>query len=189
MLGVTPEAFDAIDMISTHRNAPTLANHHMVASQGQRGVGMPVVREVQTTWLGIDPYQPHHFLTIASRDREDLHLAIPFQDTEHDNLATGSPAALAFPTTAKHGFIQFQVPIKGFRALLIQGHDHPAATVESIQNRTAGKLMKTEPVHRNAQAEIIQDLMLDGLFDSETPPDGSNCVPVTTPATLATPIR
>ena len=83
---------------------------------------------------------------------------------------------LAFPTATNHGFVQFQTAIKGFHTLLIQGW-------------TAGNLVKTEPIHRNTQAKIIQNLALGSLTDAETLPGGSDRVPVTTPAALATAIR
>ncbi len=189
MFSITPEALNAINMIPPHRHTATLTNHHVIASQGQRGVGLPVIREVKAARLGIDLYQSQHFLTIAARDWKNPHLTIPLQNTEHDHLAAGSPATLAFPTAANHGFVQFQVAVKGFHALLIQGHNHPTAAVESIQSRTAGHTMKAEPIYRNTQAKIIQDLALGSLADAETLPDGSDRVPVTTPAALATAIR
>ena len=189
VFGITPETFNTVDMITSHRKTATLANHHVVAAERQRRVGLPVIGEVQTTRLGIHLYQLHHCLTIAAGYWKNPHLTIPFQNAKHDHFATGSPPSFALPTAAKHRFIQFQIAIKGFHTLLIQGHDHPTVAVEPIQSRAAGNPMKTEPIHRNAQAEIIQNLTLGSLTDPETLPDGSARVPVTALATLATPIR
>ena len=183
MLGIAPKPLNTIDMIPPHGNATTLANHHVVAPDTQRSVGMPVIREVKTAGPGIDPYQLHHFFTVSPRYWKNLHLTIPFQNTEHNHLATRSPAALALPTASKHRFIQFQITIKGLHTLLVQGHDHSTAAVKPIQGRTTGNLVKTEPIHRNAQAEIIQDLTHRGFADAETLPDGSACVPATTMTT------
>jgi len=95
--------------------------------------------------------------------------------------------SLALPTASpegihsdKHRFIQFQITIEGLHTLLVQGHDHPTAAVEPIQGRAAGNYVKTEPIHRNTQTEIIQELTLGGLTDPETLPDGSARVPITT---------
>lgn len=53
VLGVALGALNAVDVIAPDRLSLPLADHHMLATQLQRGIGLPFVRVVQSALAGV----------------------------------------------------------------------------------------------------------------------------------------
>ena len=71
VLGVAPEALDAVDVVTSDWPALLLADDDMVAAQLQRGVGLPLIGVVQRalTRVGIDLLRPGLGLAVAAGAR------------------------------------------------------------------------------------------------------------------------
>lgn len=62
MLGIRPEPFDAVDVISSLRSAFFFSNDHMIAPDIQEGIGVPIIGVIQAAWLGVSSHQGHQLL-------------------------------------------------------------------------------------------------------------------------------
>ncbi len=68
VLGIAPESFDTIDVVTAHRAALFLANHHMLAPQLQRRVGLPLIGVIQRSFprMGLDAAPRADYATSAA---------------------------------------------------------------------------------------------------------------------------
>lgn len=53
MLGIGPESFYAIEVISALGRTFVFADHHMVPPDRQEGIGIPVIGVVETSWFRV----------------------------------------------------------------------------------------------------------------------------------------
>ena len=131
VLGVAPEALDAVDVIAADRPSLLLADDHMVASQLQRGVGLPLVGVVQRAFAGVRIDLLHDRLAVIAGDGHGLDLAVALDDPEHDDLAQGTPAARAVACATKGGFVALQRACEGLTPLLGRHSRRAAADTSS----------------------------------------------------------
>lgn len=107
ILGVSSEAFDAIDVVSADWPTLLLADRHVFASQLQCRIRLPLVCVVQCSSSRVCVDLAHDRDPIMCRDRHGLHPAIALDESEDDHLARRSPPALALSGASKGGFVTF----------------------------------------------------------------------------------
>src|SRR3972149_5924805 len=83
ILGIAPEPFDPVDVVSSLRSSSFLADHHMIPLNTQRTIRMPVVSVVQATRVGVGTNQSDDLIPTC-RNIKDPHLAVALQDPQHD---------------------------------------------------------------------------------------------------------
>lgn len=95
VLGIAPEALDAMDMVAPHGLAFLLADHHMLTPQFQSGVSLPLVGVVQRALAGMGLDVAHHLRPAMGGDRHRLDLTVTFDDAKHDYFTGRTPAPFA----------------------------------------------------------------------------------------------
>ena len=68
MFGIGPEALDAVDVISSLGSAFVFADDHMIPSDIQEGIGMPIICVIETARLGVSGHQRDQFLFTSAGD-------------------------------------------------------------------------------------------------------------------------
>lgn len=99
MFCITPEAFNAIDMLSFNRIFP--ANYYMTSFYTQWDISLPVIREVQAPGFCIGFHQCNHIFMVALRDWQYTQCSNPFKGAEDDDPTCSSPASLTHSTTTE----------------------------------------------------------------------------------------
>ncbi len=79
---VTPEPFNAINVISPFRFSFVFTDYHMVAAEPQASVRIPIIGIVKTPWLSMTPNQLSDNTVLSFLNGED---------TFQSHLAGGSP--------------------------------------------------------------------------------------------------
>ena len=169
ILGIAPEPFDPIDVVSSLRSSSFLSDHHMVSLDTQRTIRMPVVSVVQATRLGVGTNQSDDLIPTC-RNVKDLHLAIALQDPQHDNLAGSSPTTLPPPSPANRGLVALDGSFKGFAQLFDIRAASPRQTIKTLDRRSAGRCPESLPIHRNTQNEKFQQPTLRCFRQSDRRP-------------------
>src|SRR5205085_8671785 len=85
MLSITPEAFNAIEMVSSFRTASLFSDHHMMATHAQRSIGVPIIGVIQTPWFGVLSHESFNDLARASGDRKHSDYAVALKDAEDNH--------------------------------------------------------------------------------------------------------
>jgi len=161
VLGVAPEALNAVDVIAPLRTALLLAHDDVIALDAQAGIGLPVVRVVETAWRGVGADQRDDLIGAACRYRESTHLAVTLDNAHHQHLAGRTPAALALAVAAEDGLIAFDRPVEGLAQILGVSAAGPQLTVEAFPRRRTGVRAKALAIHRHAQGEHLNEPVLD----------------------------
>lgn len=107
VLRIGSEPLDPVDVVASDRPSLLLADHHMVAPQTQRGIGLPLVRLVERTLAASRLDHLHDGGAVMGLDRLCLHQAVALDDPEYDHLGGRAPAPLALAGAAERGFIAF----------------------------------------------------------------------------------
>jgi len=155
ILGITPEPFNTVDVVSSLRSSSFLSNHHMISLDTQRTIRMPVVSVVQAPGLGVGANQSDDLIP-TTRNIEDLHLAITLQDPQHDNLASSSPTTLPPPSPANRGLVALDGSLKGLSQFFDICATSPRQPIETLDRGGAGRCAESLSIHRNAQNEKFQ---------------------------------
>lgn len=107
-LGVTPEAFQAVNINLACCKSFSMVNPQMAIPTEHQGIIAP-------EFIGVnDRATPDHLNGLVKQalgsdvfNHRHLHFSVSFEYTEDRNLACRSPATLTFSTTAEIGFIEF----------------------------------------------------------------------------------
>ena len=153
---IAPEALNSVDMIPAFRLSLVLSDHHVVTPQSQRGIGMPVVRVVETARFGIMAQQSSDNVCASLGHGKDLDDPVALQDPEDKNLPCRTPAPLAGTLATEGGFIAFDRATQRLRAPLIGTQYFPNAPEKSLGSRPGNRTAKSQPVGRNSQNKILQ---------------------------------
>jgi len=70
VFGIGPEAFDTVDVISTFGAPLVFTNDHVIASDIQKSIGVPVVGVIQATRLGVGGHERTYLLDAPVADGE-----------------------------------------------------------------------------------------------------------------------
>lgn len=87
IFGITPEAFNAIDMLAPDRAPFRLANHDMLTAQPECGIRLPLIGVVQGAFAGMGLNLPHDRSSVMCWDGHGLDAAITLDKPKHDDLA------------------------------------------------------------------------------------------------------
>ncbi len=188
VLGVAPEALDAIDMVPPLGPTLLLAHHDMVALHPQARIGLPVVGVVKATWGGMGADQVNDLIGVACRDREGLDLTVTLHDAHDQHLAGGTPAALALAEAPKYRFITLNGAGKRFAQFLGIGTAGAQRPVEPFPCRRTGVLAKPLPIHRHAQGKHLDQSALDRGRQLARFPRRAHAVALAAAAAFASPI-
>ena len=118
MLGIAPEALDAVDVVTrtaVDEGVP-MTDHVMLAIAFEGLIPAEGVRKVDRALAGVRPDMAHEFLGGEVGDNSGIHAPIPFQQAKNDTFAGGTPAAFTFAPSAEVGFVQFDLAFE-FTAL------------------------------------------------------------------------
>ena len=107
VLGVTPEAFDAVEMVSAFGHALVFGHDHVLARDREARVSAPVVRVVERADSGVVRQQRQQSGAASTRDREGEDLPIALINAEDHHFACRTPATLAVTRATKESFIGF----------------------------------------------------------------------------------
>ena len=184
VFGITPEAFDPVDVISTFRSALLLPNHHMISLDAQRTVCLPIIGVVETAGLGVSTDQPDHSLPFSCGNRKHLHLAVALQDPQYDNFAGGPPTSFAVPSPANCGLVALDGSFERVPQFLGMSTTSSHQAIEALDRRSTGQCPETLPVHRHAQNEEFQQTTLGAIRQAACRPRGRLRVAVSAGPTL-----
>lgn len=182
MFRITPEAFDAVYVGSALGSSGLFSDHDVVASNGQRPVGVPVVGVVEAPGLRVGADKPDYLGAATSLDREYPDHAITLEDAQDYDLACGSPTAFALSMPAKRGLVAFHGPLKRLPAFFLKGKNSPYQTKEPLHGGLGDLNPKTHPVDRNAKDKKLKHPPLGRVRESTRIPYGS---PTVSPAATA----
>ena len=157
----------------------------MLAPQTQRGIGLPLVGVIQGSLSRVGLNVPHYLRPAVGCDRQNLDLAIAFDDPEDDHLAFGAPTLLVMPSTAESGFGAFKRSLKRLSKLFRPGHAGSNQAMKPFRSRGTGKAVKPLPVDRYAPDETLEQLMLGRITQPAGRPDTLPAVALTAALALA----
>lgn len=101
----TPESLNSIQMIPPFWSSFFFSDYHMVASDRQRTVGMPIISVIQASWFCMPSYYRQQCYPISRRNRKRKYSPIPLIQTKDHLFARCTPATFASSLTSKHRFI------------------------------------------------------------------------------------
>ena len=182
VLGIAPEPFDPVDVVSSLRSSSFFSNHHVVPLDAQRTIRMPVIRIVQAARLRVGTNQSEDPIP-SIRNIKHSHLTVPLQDPQHDHLAGGSPAALPPPSPANRGLVALDSSLEGFAQFLDIRAASTRQAIEALDRGSAGRCPESLPIHRDTQNEKFEQSSLGTLCQSNRRP--RRCPRVASPAFFA----
>jgi hypothetical protein len=94
VLGIAPEALDAVEMVPSFGPTFLPADHRMIPLDAQRTVRMPVIGVVRTARLRMRMDQSDDPISFPYRNGKHLQPTGELQDPQHDDLAGSSPTEL-----------------------------------------------------------------------------------------------
>ena len=183
VLRIAPEALDPVDVVPSLGPTSLLADHHMIPLDAQRTICMPVIGVVQTARPSMSTNQADDPISFPCGNGEYLPLTVALQDPQHDDLAGGSPTALAPPGPANRGLVALDGSPERFAQFLDMRTAGPDQTIEAFDRRSARGGPESLPVHRNSQHEKFQKPTLRRLRQPDRRP--YSCPRVPSPAGLA----
>lgn len=188
MFGITPKTFNAINVRTPLGFSGFLAYYNVISSNCQRSVGMPVVGIIQTARFGMGSYQTDQFLSPTTLYREDAHLSVSLQNTEHDDFTGCTPATFARSVASKQGFIAFYRSSKSFPAFFVKRQRCPYQTKKSLYRRNGNLQPKSHPINWHTQNKQFQQPLFGCVLKSAGILDCNPTVSSSTPATFKSPI-
>lgn len=184
MLGVTPEAFNAVDVIPPFGSSSLFPDDDMGAAHAQPGVSLPVVRVVKAARPRVLDDEPFDSAATAPLNREDAHDAVALKYAEHDDLACRAPTALPLAVAAEHRLVALYRSGERFGAPFGDTDDLPDDAKELLGGRARDRAAKAKPVGRNAEDKIIKQPQLGALRESKRIPRETERVAMAAAATL-----
>jgi len=152
VLGITPEALDAVDVVAgPAADEGVLMTDDVVLAEAPEGLvtaeGVSVVHRA-LAGTGLD--MAHQFLGTEVFDDLGIDASIPFQQAKNDTFASRTPTAFAFAASAEVGLIQFDLALEfaalelgdmeyGFAQSLIHARDHLGIDAQ-ILGQAVGRL-------------------------------------------------
>ncbi len=163
MLGVAPEAFNTVEVVSADWLPLLFPHHDVLSSHRQRGVGTPVVGEVEAPRFGVAAHERQDNPLPALRDGKDLDPAVPLEDAEDEDFPGSPPAAFPLSTPAKRRFIALHRPGKRCLASLA-GSEHRADEEEEAFDRLAvPETLEPKAVDGHTQEEVVEQFPLSAF--------------------------
>jgi hypothetical protein len=153
MFRITPEAFNAVNMLTTLRPATIFSNDNMVTSNRQGGIGLPVIRIVQTSRPGVSSNQPEQLFLTASLDRKGPDQAVTLQQAKDDDFTGSTPTSFTLPVPTKHGLVTFDGPLKRFSAMFFKVATSTDQTIKPFNGWSRSHASKSHPVNGNSQGK------------------------------------
>ena len=184
MFRVTPEAFDAIDMVSPSGPALVLSHDDMASSKPQGGVGVPVVGIVKTARFRMSADQLFDDPVLSPGDRECPNDPVPLQDAQNDELSRSSPSPFSGPFAPKRRLIALYLAPERLRALLLYTQYLAYYPEKLLRRRTRRGASKSQPVCRHSPHETLKKFFLRLIRYAKRIPDTSIGVSRTALATL-----
>ena len=177
---IGPEAFDAINMVTSLGTTLLLTDDHMAANQAQGGVGLPLVRVVERTRECMLLDLPHDLCTTMCSNGGRLHRTVALNETEDQHFAGGSPPAFPLAMPAKGGFVAFDGSGKGFTQLLFVSAAGADQTIKSFFGRAADIVTKPLATNRDAKSKTFNKATFGRVRKTTGIPDAGPTVTVTT---------
>ena len=174
IFGITPKAFNTIDVVAAFGAPFFFANNHMLALEPQAALSMPIVRVIKTSRKGMFVDKPQHFLFAPVFQRKGLYLPIALYDTKDNDFTRRSPAAFTLTKATKRAFITFKGSLKGFAAILAKGAAAANNTIKPFYCRSTCSSAKPLAVYRNTVDEKFQQLPFLGFRQAAGVP---GCLP------------
>ena len=139
MFSITPEAFNAVDMVTPFRSSLLFPDDDMRASHREASLSLPVIRIVEASRQGMLNDQLLDSRPPAPLNREDSDHPVTMKDTEHDHFPGSTPAALSFAMAAKHRLIALDLPGERSGAFFGDAQYLPDHTEELFNSRARGR--------------------------------------------------
>ena len=171
VFGVAPESLDPIDMGSTSGAAGFLPDHHVLSPHCKGSVGLPIVRVVEASGLGMRLHQANQRLCLPLLNREHGNLAIALKDAQHDDLPCCSPTSFASPPPPEGRLVTFYGPIEGLSTFFFPCQYSPNQAIKPLDRSLADRGSKSQSVDRNAQDKPLQQSPLVSIGNSASIPD------------------
>src|ERR1044072_5446335 len=91
MFGITPEAFDPVQVVTPFRSSPFFSHDDMLASDRQASVSLPVISVIETAGSRVFHHQVFNDTAASPLDREDAHHPVTLKDAEDNDFPGNSP--------------------------------------------------------------------------------------------------
>jgi len=186
VFSIAPESFDPVEMVPPLRPSFLFPDDHMVAPNRQRRVGLPVVGIVEASRLGVLPHESLDETQLSFPNREGMNDAIALKQTQNDDLAACTPAALSGSVAPKGCLVAFDLTSERLGTLLCDTESMTDQSKESLGRLARGWASEAETVRRNTKHEVFQKLPLGPLRKARSLPDALEGVAESTPTTLET---
>lgn len=158
-LGVAPEPFNAVEVVTTNWVPLLFLHNDMRPTNGETRVCLPAVGEEETAWGRMASNEWEDVALASFRDREDADNTIALENAEDNDLASCTPATRATAPSTHHGFIQFQRTGEGRGCLDSFMVDGLAERAEDALNRGLREwCAEPESVRGNTQTEVLDEL-------------------------------
>lgn len=156
MFGIAPKSFNAVDMGASLGNTLAFINDHMHSTQIERGVGMPVVRVIQTAGRGVFGDQGLDLLSASRRDRKRNNLSVSLVNAENQDFPGCSPSTMSGAVAAKHGLVHLEgSPVLAEQRQSILVETDPQQLEKPLDGFLRSLDMEAKPIGRNAHTKVV----------------------------------
>lgn len=184
MFCITPEPFNAVDMVSPLGSPFLFAHHNMVTAKSQGGIGTPVVSVVKTPWFCMLSNQLSDNTILPFRDGECTNDSVPLQDSQDNDLASGSPSAFPGSLAPKGGFITLYFAFERFSTTFCDTQNHTYCTEEPLSRIPRCRTTESKAVRRHSEYEVFQEFLFSPFWETTAGPDTLECITVLTAPTF-----
>ena len=160
MFRITPEAFDAINVVSSFGFPLLFSDDDMISTKSERGVSIPVVSIIQAPWFRMAADQLSDNPILSPREREDSYNTITLKNTQNDDLPGSSPTAFSRAFSSESRFVAFNYAFKRLRTFLRDTQYFSDRSKKSLRGRPRCRPTESEPVSWYTPYKAFKELFL-----------------------------
>jgi len=176
MFGITPEAFNAVEMGLPLRVASLFSDHNTRASHTQKSISVPVISVIATAWSNVLFDQCFNGLLRESRDRKHSRHALTLQNAKQDHFAGSASSAHPRSIAAKTSLLILNRTFKRRGDFFSQTY-HLVRQAKVLFSAWAGsQATKTQFISKHAEHKVIEQFALDSFTESCALQETAMCV-------------
>ena len=188
MFGVTPESFNAVDMVPSPGFSLIFSDNNMVAANRQGNIRLPIISVVQTPRFGVGRDQLNDLFFITSPNRKHSDFPVSLEYSQDDHLTGGTPSPLTRMITTDRCLIAFYGSTEGFTTLLFSGATCTDLAKKTLNGRSRCNPPESKPIARNSIDEKFDQFPLGRIRQSAGRPYAHHPIPGPTGAAFGSSI-